>query len=179
MELQIIETPEYYLAISDDDVGVNIPFWGYCWNWYKKVNFFENGLNKDARGRGGIQKIIAYQPKGNALELLHIVKLPSDENVNIQKISSLPLLPEMVIEDDLREAFEAGWKKGRFGNYPKGHKEYQPDFTEFIQSLKQPTSKWFIAEMETYDEGGFSPERKLKTTTINGKTYLVGNYKFE
>jgi hypothetical protein len=87
-------------------------------------------------------------------------------------------------EDDLRKAFEGGWKNGRFGNYPKNHKEYQPNFTEFIQSLKQPkTPKWFVAEKEkpsdsfrswlkTFTEGN----TMLKTTTINGKTYLVGTY---
>jgi len=63
----------------------------------------------------------------------------------------------------------------------------------YIQSLKQPkTPKWFVAEMEevsrlmTTDivekEGWVKVEnskytyQRLKTTTINGKKYLVGTY---
>jgi len=223
MKLQIIETPEYYLAVSDDDVGVNIPFWGYCWNWYKKVNFFKNGLNENARGRGGIQKIIAYQPKGNAPELPHIVKLPSDENVNIQKISRLPLLPEIIVEDDVEKLAELKYpinstkgkmemlsrhqlnnslkQEGFIEGYESATKVYSEEDLrkyhnimclygnvkgeEFIQSLKQPkTPKWFVAEMQTtksevYREHDNAPYAVFKTTTINGKTYLVGTYKFE
>ena len=55
--------------------------------------------------------------------------------------------------------------------------------TEYIQSLKQPkTPKWFVAETK-YDtlmdnnswwEGNLIV--RLKTATINDKTYLVGTY---
>jgi hypothetical protein len=58
-------------------------------------------------------------------------------------------------------------------------------YDEIIQSLKQPkTPKWFVAEKETK----YKPKQKiedppyedvLKTTTINGKTYLVGTYLYE
>jgi len=201
-KFEIIETPDYILAVSDEDVGINIPFWGYCWNWYKKVNFFKNGLNENARGRGGIQKIIAYQPKNNYPEL------------------NLPLLPEIVVKDDVKKlaenyalnctqdwyypaknGFIAGYKAatklydeddlskamhfGKFGEY-EGIKTTQ----KFIQSLKQPkTPKWFVAEMEDCECNLLSyPDQyelckdkvcdKIKTTTINSKTYLVGNYKF-
>jgi hypothetical protein len=54
----------------------------------------------------------------------------------------------------------------------------------YIQSLKQP--KWFVAEMEEQIPEGFTfglhgndeppTEWVLKTTTINGKTYLVGKF---
>jgi hypothetical protein len=61
----------------------------------------------------------------------------------------------------------------------------------FIQSLKQPTPKWFVAEMKCgrcyiplKDDDCWSAKEcsrnskndLLLTTTINGKTYLVGTY---
>jgi len=51
----------------------------------------------------------------------------------------------------------------------------------FIQSLKQPkTPKWFVAETKSiYNKEAHEIEEgkmELKTTTINGKTYLVGTY---
>ena len=52
---------------------------------------------------------------------------------------------------------------------------------EFIQSFKQPkTPKWFVAETEDIFHSlspiGMSVDTVLKTTTTNGKTYLVGKY---
>jgi hypothetical protein len=53
---------------------------------------------------------------------------------------------------------------------------------EIIQSLKQPkTPKYFIAEMVQKSINGSIPvnqdwEYEFKTTTIDGKTYLVGKY---
>ncbi len=52
----------------------------------------------------------------------------------------------------------------------------------YIQSFKQPkTPKYFVAEMQTtksevFRENDNAPYATLKTTTINGKTYLVGYY---
>jgi len=52
---------------------------------------------------------------------------------------------------------------------------------EIIQSIKQPTPKWFVAEYKTeYTEDGLDYQSdELKTTVINGKTYLVGTYLYE
>jgi len=49
----------YIYFTSNDDLGVNKPFYGYCWNWWNKIHYFKNGLNENARGRKGIEKIIA------------------------------------------------------------------------------------------------------------------------
>ena len=68
--------------------------------------------------------------------------------------------------------------------------EDKGSYEDFIQSLKQPkTPKWFVAEMERdykyrlcgteKKDGGFYGFSKLKTTTINDKTYLVGKYLYE
>jgi hypothetical protein len=53
---------------------------------------------------------------------------------------------------------------------------------EIIQSFKTHTPKWFVAEMEEecgYSTNGYYSNIVLKTTTINGKTYLLGTYLFE
>lgn len=55
--LVTIDGFDYY--VSDESLDINISFWGYCWNWYDKIHFFKNGLNQDASGKRGIQKIIA------------------------------------------------------------------------------------------------------------------------
>ncbi len=208
MKLQIIETPDYILAVSDEEINHNDYYVSWetsystepksRWVVYIKVTTLNGSSPK---------KTIAYQPKGNTPEL------------------DLPLLPEMVVEDDvemlldmyeaergsleetsweeiqvikkalligykaatkvyskedMRKAFGAGWKRGKFGNYPKEHEQYQPDFTEFIQSLKQPKPKWFVAETELKEVNPNADRlqylKGLKTTTINGKTYLVGKY---
>ena len=225
MKLQIIETPDYILAVSDEEVKEG----DLC---FLKENHYVNGgvgiynhqraigwgISYSPNGHNFFQKIIAYQPKNNAPEL------------------DLPLLPEIVVEDDveklaekyadfsndyipmsfggkfnetskrdfiagyksatkvyseedMRKAFEAGNKRGWSG-YPDTDNWTKPKFEEFIQSLKQPkTPKWFVAEMEevsrlmTTDivekEGWVKVEnskytyQRLKTTTINDKTYLT------
>ena len=50
---------------------------------------------------------------------------------------------------------------------------------QFIQMHEQPKSpKWFVAEMEVIGitDDGVNTIEDVKTTTINGKTYLVGKY---
>jgi hypothetical protein len=99
-------------------------------------------------------------------------------------------------EDDLRKAFQAGEK---FGGLPFSTDKTMVSENDYIQSLKQPkTSKWFVAEagkiigckdpmicLRGCDIGTESCKQpildysKLKTTTINGKTYLVGKYLYE
>jgi hypothetical protein len=90
-------------------------------------------------------------------------------------------------EYDLRKAFEAGMY---FIGEDKG------SYEEFIQSFKQPKPKWFVAEMESrVKPNGINELMKeefyqkfpeelpncvfedvLKTTTTDGKEYLVGTY---
>jgi hypothetical protein len=105
-------------------------------------------------------------------------------------------------EEDLRKAFKAAI--GKLGPTWYGiNTEMQKWEDTYIQSLKQPkTPKWFVAEIEYfyhsskefYSDAGFVKctkeqyesikseiptcplKTELKTTTINGKTYLVGKY---
>jgi len=82
-------------------------------------------------------------------------------------------------EEDLREALDLLCK-----SFDKGYpRKLDLDFQEadrIIQSLKQPkTPKWFVTEMNTWFKNGYDGTivpTTLKTTTINGKTYLVGKY---
>lgn len=79
------------------------------------------------------------------------------------------------------------WEAGvRVQQLAMENKSY-PTFMETIQSL-QPVPKFFEAEMESHTERdkrlsklGTAPtdaecQRRVKTTTIDGKTYLVGRY---
>ena len=156
---------------------------------------------------------VGYQPKNNAPEL-----------------DGLPLLPEIVVEDDVEKLAEINVKKvmghlfdksdlntlSRIEMFKRGYKvatkvyseEDVIDFSIFRtttntkefhncknvyeqfnlwKSLKQSkTPKWFVAEIdcdevrqcmcETNDD---CLKPKLKTTTINGKTYLAGTYLYE
>jgi hypothetical protein len=89
-------------------------------------------------------------------------------------------------EDDLRGAITKAYLVGvERSNYGKQLED------DIIQSIKHPkTPKWFVAEREKVyhanrkgvtefqDSKGFY-SWKLKNTTINGKKYLVGTYKYE
>jgi hypothetical protein len=81
----------------------------------------------------------------------------------------------------LRKAFERGFSVATYlADY-----ETEKEWSKFIQSLKQPkTPKWFLAEtirLNCYDDCMTKEcqehcDKTLKTTTTNGKTYLVGKY---
>jgi hypothetical protein len=126
----------------------------------------------------------------------------SDENSTIQAmreafIEGHKAATKVYSEEDLRKAYRAGM------DYQEGGVILYPDEEGYIQTLKQPkTPKWFVAEMEYYyhtskefySDAGFVKctkeqyesikseiptcplKTELKTTTINGKTYLVGKY---
>jgi hypothetical protein len=243
MKLQIIETPDYILAVSDEEIKENDYFHLDMSDNNRPDEIHQMGNNKWSK-TGGInfsqssawtrccKKIIAYAPKNNAPEL------------------DLPLLPEMVVEDDVEKllkneidywyketssltsetiirrsfsmALKAATKKYSEDDFAKVveymlknpisedlRKELEINFHKgvfvlgeymkrIIQSLKQPqTPKWFVAEIEeVYFHGSgyykaeeltekekekhiFMREFRLKTTTINGKTYLVGTYLYE
>ena len=213
MKLQIIETPDYILAVSDEDIKEDD-----C-NLTNGEDVFDY---TDVKNRYSLeyvnryqQKITAYQPRGNAKEL------------------DLPLLPEIVIEDDVEKLAEkyANLKnsihdydeqyynshgvviaKGFIEGYKSATKVYNeedlrkvielsritykektfgtvlPKYKpgEIVNLVTQPkTPKWFVAEHigkccgnqlinQCINCKKYKPQ--LKTTTIKGKTYLVGKY---
>jgi hypothetical protein len=235
--LQIIETPDYILAVSDEEIKVN----DYCimldsfGNLFSNVQQYTNPetqhLNK------GLRKVIAYQPKGNApelnLPLLPEIVVEDDveklaEKLNIiyvllkrrglfdTGVEELLKIENLLIqarieanekaatkkynEDDLRKAIKMAWEADsidgtvdlnivlHYGNNNDLRTKWTED--EIIQSLKTHTPKWFVAETvcdqclddKTTDScychfGNY--KTVLKTTTIEGKVYLVGTYLYE
>jgi hypothetical protein len=199
-KFKLVETEDYLLAVSDEDASNS-----YIYFTGDPTGIFKTGI-KYKSGNGNYfyqdaitgmsdtylttisKKIIAYQPKGDAPEL------------------DLPLLPQIVVEDDVeklaesyytqirlaeRTAFKFGYKAAtkvyseedlrkamHFGKF--GEYEGIQKTQEFIQSLKQP--KWFVAETVPnfpkmpINGKDFPFIDVLKTATINNKTYLVGTY---
>jgi len=81
-KLQIIETPDYILAVSDEEIKKgNLAYkieYSHTSCFYVNSEELADDYNRNS---DNFKKIIAYQPKGNAPEL------------------DLPLLPEIVVED--------------------------------------------------------------------------------
>jgi hypothetical protein len=190
-KFKIIEVSDYVLAVSDGKIKES--------NWYENNgvlflsdNIFDEGNNPNQNKNNRL--VIAYQLKGNAPELDlpplpeivvedDVEKLWLDFNKNHNR--ELPLGKEQFIraityksatkvysEDDLIDF-------STFRNGGDVNKELQ-----LWKSLKQP--KWFVSEMEGCDNcinhqgQHLSPDcchnYKLKTTKINGKTYLIGKF---
>jgi hypothetical protein len=205
-KLKIVETPDYILAVSDEEIRKGNYMLSHSKTVYQAGNStLVNMTNIDGTK---CKKIIAYQPKGGAPKLY------------------LPLLPEMIIEDeiigkpldnyirerhnqdrcmgfidgyksatkrfsedDLRKAYEAGGNSREDGINGDGEIEFE----EYLESIKQPkTPKWFVAEMEDYCGSPYTTDRcpkcvdscdrayqRLKTATNSeGQQMLVGHYEF-
>lgn len=176
-----VETPDYILAVSDEKVReddlalipgyVGIVVVGKIDDMpYSKPHRRWKGLTCDTCFDVDeiykFQKIIAYQPKGDAPEL------------------DLPLLPEQPMrfsEDDMRKAFDRGVEVSIYLS------DYKNDemWNEFLKSLKKSKSpKFFIAETYTFPylrlpEGNSEMvlDDSLSTTTNSeGKQVLKGHY---
>jgi hypothetical protein len=196
-QFKIIETEDYILAVSDEEItGFENNIWvfknGRFWLWNNMMALKSNYKPN---------KVIACQPKGDAPEL------------------DLPLLPEITVEDDveklaesyLNKNYECYWGDKELKTFIEGYEaatkvyneedmrkaielsrvtyqdksfgktmfKYKPG--EVIQLTKDSkTPEWFVAETEyIHDDSVPYPKtkgEKLKTTTINNKTYLVGTY---
>ena len=197
MKLQIIETPDYILAVSDEEIKEGGKYLLIPENQIKTAD-----RDLPINSREWVQ-VIAYQPKGNAPEL------------------DLPLLPEIVVEDDVEKLAEEYAKMyysenikaklGYIAGYKTATKVYSEEdlrkaidivrkdtykresVDEIIQSLNQPKApKWFVTEIEDYCGSPLTTEKcpkcidscdrayeRPKTTTIDGKEYLVGTYLYE
>lgn len=84
-KFKIIETEDYFLAVSDEEIKVN------DWYWIPIKMSIEQCIRKILIIKEGVNdikqlKIIAYLPKNNAKEL-----------------DDLPLLPEIIVEDDVEK----------------------------------------------------------------------------
>ncbi len=187
-KFKIIETEDYTLAVSDEDIKES-----NCGLITSVVMTYEQMIKEWGEPLG--RKIIAYQPKNNA-PTLNLPLLPQmvveSEVEKLAKIATSKLAysgptasTKVYSEEDLRKAINMArvkdWQKDSNGD---NFWEYSRD--EIIQSLKQPKPKYFIAETENklvlnlgidvYDPNTHVVSNELKTTTIDGKTYCVGCY---
>jgi hypothetical protein len=177
-KFEIVETPDYILAVSNERNVGDIVFNKTSGFIYKLE---EHPLNYEF-------KIIGYRPKGDASEL------------------DLPLLPRMAIEDDVEKLAKkyvddnyphytnlkekAAAIEDVIWGYKAATKVYNEDLhkllsdfyvfategevcnhitiNDFIQSLKQPkTPKWFVAETKQK----FQPDKNKRTDVKNGVYY--------
>jgi hypothetical protein len=198
-KFKILETEEYTLAVSDEKIELeSVLLTPY--NEVYKVIGFNGGIPIDVNGNGNLlnnRKIIAYQPKGNAPEL-DLPLLPDVED-DVEKLAE-----EYVIDESYLPVYKEECKRTYINGYKAATKVYSEDDLEkaiqysyglgvlglklnkdeIIQSLKHP--KWFVAEIEYQNLNGkwgsyypfasSAKDSRLKTTTINNKTYLVGTY---
>jgi len=158
------------------------------------------------------KKIIAYQPKNNAPELdLPLLPEMAVED-DVERLAEQLLTSHSDFKAEGMSEYQNGRFNGIIEglNYKSATKKYSEEdlrrvfkegegnidvngckldnsekvFNKVIQSLKQPTPTWFVAEMEitkseVFRENDNVPYATLKTTTINGKTYLVGKFENE
>jgi hypothetical protein len=233
MKLQRFETPDYILAVSDEEIKEGD--WVYI-TLKPSICQYKTNMPKE-----WCKKIIAYQPKGNAPELDlpllpyvedDVEKLPYDklcyydtrnsdfqikeeygyDKEEVDATGEFPKkdcacdncfygraeLADRIIktatkvysDEDLRKAIDLSRETLEYDEQHGWYSTMSED--EIIKSLKQPkTPKWFVAEIETVyyadeawsSDGGYYTKRysdeELKTTTINGKSYLVGTYLYE
>jgi hypothetical protein len=137
-KFKLIETEDYILAVSDEDASNSCIYFtgnptGIFKTGIKYKNeagdyFYQDAITgmSDTYLAKISKKIIGCLPKGNAPGLLHIVKLPSDENVNVQKISRLPLLPEIIVENDIEKLAEIYAEENAKDNNISYHNLYSP-----------------------------------------------------
>jgi hypothetical protein len=202
-KFKIIETESYLIATSTKDFETNYYY-----------NEFDKALRIGIIRQPYHKSVVGYYSKDNSIEL---------------DLPLLPLLPEIVVEDNVEKLAKDLWEKEYkdlessrmkrlfISAYTQGHKSAtkfyseedvydildlgannkglrKGEILELFKKSKQPkTPKWFVAEMEQvilkdpnscehYIEVGCIENIctcytfRLKTTTINNKTYLVGHY---
>jgi hypothetical protein len=179
-KFRIVETEDYILAVSDEEKATI----GYNYNSaLSKIDKLQINCSKHSSEWNFCNKIIAYQPKGNTPEL------------------DLPLLPEMVFEPKGFDEFEyteedlinlvayiANFEDETDCNIASSGRMPSEIVNSFIRSLKQPTPTWFVSEtccdyigcpkliLNGTNSTCCGDKTKLKTTTTDGKEYLVGEY---
>jgi hypothetical protein len=119
-KLQIIETVDYVLAVSDEEPKMLEWFYDTL-DHVSSIPIYQR--NNKQKSYKGCVKIIAYQPKGNALEL------------------DLPLLPKIVVEDDVRKLAltlykEPLNKEGEIRTQLVGHGSTPFGFNKWFKSFK-------------------------------------------
>jgi len=208
-KLPLVETDQYWLAVSDEEIKDIKKYKGrYHLEKGSIINIFPDYLTDLSE----CKLIIAYRPKGNAPDLKGIDRLPEMiVEDGVEKLADLFSTDESKVhpadsyiakqgfleghkaatkvysQEDLRNAIAFGINTQYTNLTPKG---IELEIEKFIQSLKQPKPKWFVAEIDislttkgesdyfNYDNGMSLNKNagELKTTTINGYSTLKGYY---
>jgi hypothetical protein len=130
-KLQIIETSDYILAVSDEEVKLSNDNIGFFLRTHSISNNLDIIQNPSFTSNYKYKKIIAYQPKDNAPEL------------------DLSLLPEIVVEDDVEKLakleYPISTNKGKWG------------FEEEVQQFNQRAFiKGYKSATKVYSEDDLS-----------------------
>ena len=199
-KLQIIKTSDYILAVSDEEIKLSNDNIGFFLRTHSISNNLDIIQNPSFTSNYKYKKIIAYEPKGNApeLDLPLLSEMVVEEDV--EKLAcdwhkkEYEFLPQLQIIKAFVAGHNSATKVYSEGDLMKAimmsatsNTDFLPDrCEEIIQSIKHPkTPKWFVAEIVPnfpkmpINGKDFPFIDVLKTTTINGKTYLVGTYKYE
>jgi len=193
-KLQIVETPDYVLAVSDEEIKEGDIIWNQNTNTIAVYT-----------GHGSMEwwkKIIGYRPKGNAPELDLTLLLDFNEDDVERLACKLANENEYVWENtetSARGVFRM-WAKDKSANKTYSETDVleamEKVFQWFIDNresttivsdvilkclreTKSKTPKYFIAETIRYSDEELYKVTELKTTRINGKVYLCGTYSNE
>ena len=162
MRLQKIETPDYILWVSDEEIKEN----DFCYHTGRNIFLtFEKKVGW-AKEFDALVKPIAYQPKNNAAQL------------------DLPLLPPQTHPNCCIT------KDGGLTNMNKGCAErnrclemvVEDDVENFIEPLlKKKAKENNTIDLDAYALGLIDSSKLVYKFTIgdNGKIYLTGTYLYE
>jgi hypothetical protein len=198
MKLPITNTEDYLLIVNDDPIKAGDTFINFGnRNTITKAKQDGNDLAKDY-----CKKIVAHLPIGEARELDGIPLLPKEVvEDDVEKLAENYALIDNEFEkykctQDFKVGYKAATKTFSEEDLRKailmsririGNKSPKYSIEEIVQSLKQHKPRWFVAEVEytccnrylncqSCDATAETLNSRIKTTTINGKTYLVGHY---
>jgi hypothetical protein len=202
-KFKIIETEEYFLAISGEEVKLSNDNIGFFLRTHSISTNIDIIQNPSFTSNYKYEKVIAYKPKGNAPKL-DLPLLPDVEedveklaieyaNLNKSKfnnwygchdgfIAGYKAATKKYSEEDLRKAIEESiswWvakPDEKYGQINTSH-----DFgDEFIQSLKISKPKWFVAEIDidctgNNNDGCFMDSSGHNCGCLSLKTATINN----
>ena len=164
--MKTITTPQGKIMVDESaEIKEGIPFWGYCWNWFDKINHFPNGCNQS---RGKVEKIIATINHSISLDVAMVIvedEIEKDFQLQVSEVYE-GISKEFFRVDTAREWHKKGYKAARV---------YSD--SEMIQSLNQEPIELEMEEVyggETLaSASGFAlktkPVRTIKTTRVDGQ----------
>ena len=156
--MKTITTPHGKVLVDESaEIKEGIPFWGYCWNWFDKINHFPNGCNQS---RGKVEKIIATINHSISLDVAMVIvedEIEKDFQLQVSEVYE-GISKEFFRVDTAREWHKKGYKAARV---------YSD--SEMIQSLNQePIELEMISDIPSKEIMG-EFESRIKTTRVNGQ----------